>query len=355
MPAVLSANAPELTSHHRRPDSLSDFLASSRAPLSCVAISCTPESHSKILSCQSSRIDCAPPRLCHLLPQSRSAPLRLRARAHRLRSPRPLRAPLHHSPPSAPPSSTPAPPTSASSPSPPSRPSSPSSPAAPSPRSTKSAAFFSSSKIPANLPVDRSSLARPHHRHRHRLAQLPRLRAHPLRSTSTTPTPPSPSTAPTPSPCSPPPTPRSSSAIPPSSPARTAVRSKPNRKPARHDLPRLAPLARPRHTSGVNTPASPGSPPSGPSAPQLSASTASPRAALRRPHRQPRRRPRPHRTPRPRVDPAPRPPADIIRTYLTQNIHYTLDPDCLRTIEHFRALATQLGVLPLLPQLRLLG
>jgi chorismate dehydratase len=48
-------------------------------------------------------------------------------------------------------------------------------------------------------------------------------------------------------------------------------------------------------------------------------------------------------------------PPDVIRTYLTSNIHYTLDPDCLRAIEHFRALATQLGVLPLLPQLRLLG
>ena len=48
-------------------------------------------------------------------------------------------------------------------------------------------------------------------------------------------------------------------------------------------------------------------------------------------------------------------PAEVIRTYLTSNIHYTLDPDCLRAIEHFRALATQLGVLPLLPQLRLLG
>ena len=48
-------------------------------------------------------------------------------------------------------------------------------------------------------------------------------------------------------------------------------------------------------------------------------------------------------------------PADVIRTYLTSNIHYTLDPDCLRAIEHFRALGTQLGVLPLLPQLRLLG
>ena len=48
-------------------------------------------------------------------------------------------------------------------------------------------------------------------------------------------------------------------------------------------------------------------------------------------------------------------PADIIRSYLTQNIHYTLDSDCLRAIEHFGSLATQLGVLPSLPLLNLLG
>jgi chorismate dehydratase len=48
-------------------------------------------------------------------------------------------------------------------------------------------------------------------------------------------------------------------------------------------------------------------------------------------------------------------PADIIRTYLTQNIHYTLDSDCLRAIEHFRALGVQLGALPPLPLLNLLG
>jgi len=47
-------------------------------------------------------------------------------------------------------------------------------------------------------------------------------------------------------------------------------------------------------------------------------------------------------------------PADIIRTYLTQNIHYTLDSECLRAIEHFRALGVQLGVLPPLPVLNLL-
>jgi chorismate dehydratase len=48
-------------------------------------------------------------------------------------------------------------------------------------------------------------------------------------------------------------------------------------------------------------------------------------------------------------------PPDTIRTYLTRNIHYTLDPDCLRAIEHFRALAAELGTLPPLPQLNLLG
>jgi chorismate dehydratase len=47
-------------------------------------------------------------------------------------------------------------------------------------------------------------------------------------------------------------------------------------------------------------------------------------------------------------------PAEIIRTYLTQNIHYTLDSDCLRAIEHFRTLGLQLGVLPPLPLLNLL-
>jgi chorismate dehydratase len=48
-------------------------------------------------------------------------------------------------------------------------------------------------------------------------------------------------------------------------------------------------------------------------------------------------------------------PAEIIRTYLTRNIHYTLDPDCIRAIEHFRALGVQLGVLPPLPLLNLLS
>jgi chorismate dehydratase len=47
------------------------------------------------------------------------------------------------------------------------------------------------------------------------------------------------------------------------------------------------------------------------------------------------------------------PPATI-RTYLTRNIHYTLSPDCLQTIELFRSLSTQLGTLPPLPQLTFL-
>ena len=45
---------------------------------------------------------------------------------------------------------------------------------------------------------------------------------------------------------------------------------------------------------------------------------------------------------------------ETIRTYLTRNIHYTLSPDCLRAVEHFRALATKLGTLPPLPDLNLL-
>lgn len=47
-------------------------------------------------------------------------------------------------------------------------------------------------------------------------------------------------------------------------------------------------------------------------------------------------------------------PPDTIRTYLTRNIHYTLDRECLRAIEQFRALGTQLGCLPPLPVLNLL-
>jgi chorismate dehydratase len=46
---------------------------------------------------------------------------------------------------------------------------------------------------------------------------------------------------------------------------------------------------------------------------------------------------------------------DTVRTYLTHNIHYTLDPDCLRAIELFRTLAASIGILPLLPTLNLLS
>jgi chorismate dehydratase len=53
----------------------------------------------------------------------------------------------------------------------------------------------------------------------------------------------------------------------------------------------------------------------------------------------------------PRIPIAP----ETIRTYLTRNIHYTLSSDCLRTIEHFRKLATKLGTLPPLADLNLLS
>ena len=48
-------------------------------------------------------------------------------------------------------------------------------------------------------------------------------------------------------------------------------------------------------------------------------------------------------------------PPNTIRTYLTRNIHYTLDADCLRSIELFRSLAATIGALAPLPALSLLG
>jgi chorismate dehydratase len=54
-------------------------------------------------------------------------------------------------------------------------------------------------------------------------------------------------------------------------------------------------------------------------------------------------------TPRLAIAPA------TIRTYLTRNIHYTLDPDCLRAIELFRSLAAGIGVLPPLSSLNLVS
>ena len=47
------------------------------------------------------------------------------------------------------------------------------------------------------------------------------------------------------------------------------------------------------------------------------------------------------------------PPATI-RAYLTQNIHYSLDPVCLQAITLFRQLAADIGILPALPQLSFL-
>ena len=48
-------------------------------------------------------------------------------------------------------------------------------------------------------------------------------------------------------------------------------------------------------------------------------------------------------------------PRDVIRTYLTENIHYTLDTGCERAIAVFRELAAAHGILPQLPELNLLG
>ncbi len=47
-------------------------------------------------------------------------------------------------------------------------------------------------------------------------------------------------------------------------------------------------------------------------------------------------------------------PEPVIRAYLTHNIHYRLDQPCLAAIRHFRQLAADAGVLPPLPELRLL-
>ncbi len=46
--------------------------------------------------------------------------------------------------------------------------------------------------------------------------------------------------------------------------------------------------------------------------------------------------------------------SNTIRTYLRHNIHYTLDPDCLRAIELFRTLAASINILPPLPELNIL-
>jgi chorismate dehydratase len=47
-------------------------------------------------------------------------------------------------------------------------------------------------------------------------------------------------------------------------------------------------------------------------------------------------------------------PSATIRHYLSHNIHYVLNTDCIRAIELFRRYAAEAGVLPPLPQLRFL-
>ena len=47
-------------------------------------------------------------------------------------------------------------------------------------------------------------------------------------------------------------------------------------------------------------------------------------------------------------------PAETIRTYLTRNIHYTLDEECLRGLRGFYKAAEECSVLPSAPELRLL-
>jgi chorismate dehydratase len=47
-------------------------------------------------------------------------------------------------------------------------------------------------------------------------------------------------------------------------------------------------------------------------------------------------------------------PAETIRHYLTQNIHYTLNSDCIRAMELFRRYATEIDALPPLPTFRFL-
>jgi len=47
-------------------------------------------------------------------------------------------------------------------------------------------------------------------------------------------------------------------------------------------------------------------------------------------------------------------PSETIRTYLTRNIHYTLDPACVESIHLFRTLAAEIDILPALRTLRML-
>jgi chorismate dehydratase len=43
---------------------------------------------------------------------------------------------------------------------------------------------------------------------------------------------------------------------------------------------------------------------------------------------------------------------EVVRTYLTQNIHYYLDPPCLEGLELYYQLGTEIGALPQLPELK---
>jgi chorismate dehydratase len=47
-------------------------------------------------------------------------------------------------------------------------------------------------------------------------------------------------------------------------------------------------------------------------------------------------------------------PSATIHDYLTRNIHYTLSPDCIETIDLFRRYAAEAAILPPLPDLRFL-
>ena len=47
-------------------------------------------------------------------------------------------------------------------------------------------------------------------------------------------------------------------------------------------------------------------------------------------------------------------PPETIRHYLTRNIHYTLDDNCIAAIRHLRALAAEASLLPPLADLRFL-
>jgi chorismate dehydratase len=47
-------------------------------------------------------------------------------------------------------------------------------------------------------------------------------------------------------------------------------------------------------------------------------------------------------------------PAETIRHYLTENIHYTLTADCIEAMKLFRHYAAEIDALPPLPELRFL-